>query len=299
MAIKNKLDFTAFSRIGGAAPTLDYHTVLQQTKTTVKKLKAQPQKETPFFLLLNYFKNKAGKPEHHFFSLGEQRKLYKHFLQVEMKPKKSNQSLSDSPKEVAIGTCEVQLVDGNPLLYLYPDAKSKLPKSQWTKLPKTLKPYLMGLPVKVVFEPIASEEPTTTDPNASIEETPTTTENSSKTTTPNSKRMKQLGEIYNYAHQVSTHIGLNSEEKLQANVEKLQKALNQVTMQANTNSEIHPEEQKAIEHAQTSLKSAKKEMATYQKLQNGSPVEQEKAAFRVKINQFRAKIDLINSKINF
>lgn len=301
MSIKNKLDFAAFVKNKEVAPSLEYSTVLQATRTIIKKLKAQPRKETPFFLLLHYFKDEAKKPQYHFFSLGEHKKFQKYFLQIEMKPGNSKQRLSSSPKEVAIGTCEVQLVNGQPILYLYPNPKSKLPKSQWGKLTKLLKPYLMGLAIEVVFDRATKESSTliAEEVPRSKEMDQPTTKAATTATNSNSKRFKQLEKINDYAHQVSTHVGLNKEEKLAANIQQLQKALQQVIKQAEADQVVSAEEQVAINKAQTMLHTAEEELKSYQRLQNGSLEEQEKAGFRANINKFRAKIDLLNSKINF
>jgi hypothetical protein len=149
---KSKIDFNAFDTNNDKVKDLEPNKVKALAKASVKKLLAQPEVRTPFHLILDYFKDDQEKPQGHFLGLGVNKKLDKHFEQVEMKSGKLDKSMSASQKEAAMGEAYSKEENGKKILCIEPHPGVKVPKGKWAKILKGLKPYLAGAKAVVVFE---------------------------------------------------------------------------------------------------------------------------------------------------
>jgi hypothetical protein len=171
MAFKSKTPLNAFDKNNTSAKNLEFNSLKSITKGGVKKLAAAEEAETPFYLILDYFKDNKDKPLAHFLDFGINVKLEKHFEQVEMKPGKLDKSMSGSAKEAASGIAYVKKVNGTDTLHFQPAEQCKIPSSKWLKIIKALKPYLAGFPAIVVLgeeKSTLSEETTETDKQGSV-----------------------------------------------------------------------------------------------------------------------------------
>jgi hypothetical protein len=159
MSFKGKVDFNAFDLNNSKVKNLEEAAVRGLSKNAVKKLLNAPGTRTPYFLILDYFKNKDGKPVAHFLTFGTNKKMEKHFEQVEMKSGKLDKSMSASQKEASMGEAYSKEDKGKKLLCFEPSDKCKIPKSQWPKILKALKPFLAGAkPVVVLNGTVVGED---------------------------------------------------------------------------------------------------------------------------------------------
>jgi hypothetical protein len=181
MAFKSKTLFQVFDKNNTSVKDLEFNSFKAQTKSSLKKLAAVEGQETPFHLILDYFKDDKEKAVAHFFDLGNNIKLSKHFEQVEMKPGKLDKSMSSSPKEATTGVAYIETVDGKPTLHLKPDEKSKVQKGKWKKIIKALKPYLAGYSAVALLGEQEDEGESIQEELATAESTPT---GKSRTLTP-------------------------------------------------------------------------------------------------------------------
>lgn len=166
---KSKTNFDAFDTHNTKVANVEAPKLKALSKANLKKLAAAPGEETPFHLVLDYFKDKNDKPAGHFLDFGIHKKLAKHFEQVEMKPGKPDKRMSASPKEACSGMAYVEKMDGVGVLHFKPHEKSKIPMGKWAKIIKALKPLLGGMKAVVVIgemvledssEDTSTEEPT-------------------------------------------------------------------------------------------------------------------------------------------
>lgn len=188
---KSKVDFNAFDTNNKKVKDIDEPKVKALSKNSVKKLLNSPDTRTPFHLILDYFKDDKGKGLNHFLGFGVNKKLDKHFEQVEMKSGKLDKSMSASQKEASMGEAYCKDEGGKKLLCFEPSPKSKVPKGKWPKILKGLKPFLAGAKAVVIIDGTVvgeeelpeegTEENTSTD---TTEETPQedTTNTSTDTT---------------------------------------------------------------------------------------------------------------------
>lgn len=183
---KNKIEFNAFDTNNKKVKNLEEPQIKALSKASVKKLLSKPEERTSFHLILNYFRNKAGRPLAHFLSVGINKKMDKHFEQVEMKSGKLDKSMSASQKEASMGEVYCKEEGGKKFLCFEPAPKSKIPQGKWPKILKALKPFLAGAKAVVIFEGnmIGEED---------AEET-TTSEAASETTASNNSEEKQVSQ---------------------------------------------------------------------------------------------------------
>lgn len=169
---KSKIDFNAFDKNNDKVKDLELTKVKALSKSASKKLQAQPETKTPFHLILDYFKDEKDKALGHFIDFGENKKLSKHFSQVEMKSGKQDKRMSANPKEAAAGHAYAKAENGKMKLYFEPDPNCKVPKGKWPKILKGLKAFLGGLKGVVVIngEVVGEEEEETG--NIAVEDAP-------------------------------------------------------------------------------------------------------------------------------
>ena len=149
---KSKVDFNAFDTNNEKVKNLEETQVKALSKNSVKKLLNSPDTRTPFHLILDYFKDDKGKGLGHFVGFGVNKKLDKHFEQVEMKSGKLDKSMSASQKEASMGEAYAKEEGGKKLLCFEPSPKSKIPKGKWPKILKGLKPFLAGAKAVVIID---------------------------------------------------------------------------------------------------------------------------------------------------
>lgn len=178
---KSKVDFNAFDTKNDKVENLQQNKVRTLSKASVKKLAAAPGEKTPFHLILDYFKDDKEKPQGHFLGFGNNKKMDKHFQQVEMKSGKLDKSMSASQKEASMGEAFVKEENGKKLLCFEPAPESKVPGGKWPKILKSLKPYLNGLKAVVVIGGQAISEESTGE-ESTEENTDETTDTTGETT---------------------------------------------------------------------------------------------------------------------
>lgn len=157
---KSKTDFNAFDKNNTKVDNPQITKVKGFSKAGTKKLMGKIGERTHYHLILEYFVDSKGKVEGHFLDFGENKKLRKHFEQVEMKSGKLDKSMSETPKKASAGDVYVKEIKGNKVVHFEPDENSKIPKAQWPKTLKSLKPFLGGLKAVVVLagEVVGAEE---------------------------------------------------------------------------------------------------------------------------------------------
>ncbi len=148
---KSKIDFNAFDKNNDKVADLELNKVKGLAKASVKKLKAQVGEHAKFHLVLDYFKDDKEKPQGHFLCFGVNKKMDKHFEQVEMKSGKLDKSMSANQKEASMGEAYVKEEAGKPILCFDPAPASKIPGGKWPKILKALKPFLNGMKAVVVI----------------------------------------------------------------------------------------------------------------------------------------------------
>lgn len=164
---KCKVDFNAFDKKNDKVANLDAKSVKTLTKGGIKKLAKTEGETTPFHLIVDYFEDENGKVLGSFLSLGINKKLTKHFEQVELKSGKLDKSMSKSPKHAAAGEAFIKTVDGQKVVHIVPADGCKIPKGQWPKILKSLKGSLAGLKAVVVLDGVSvGEEENTTSAEA-------------------------------------------------------------------------------------------------------------------------------------
>lgn len=189
---KSKTDFNAFDKNNDKVKNLEMTKVKALSKSASKKLQGKPEDKTPFHLILDYFKDEKDKTLGHFIDFGENKKLAKHFQQVEMKSGKLDKSMSASQKEAAAGFAYVKEENGKKVMCFEPDPNCKIPKGKWPKILKGLKSFLGGLKGVLVLDGvIISDEEETTEPIAeeTTEEETSRGTSSSETDTSNIKNL--------------------------------------------------------------------------------------------------------------
>jgi hypothetical protein len=159
---KSKTDFNAFDKNNTKVENAQIKKVKGFSKAGIKKLMGKIGERTFYHLILEYFVDDNGKVEGHFLDLGENKKLRKHFEQVEMKSGKLDKSMSATPKKASVGEIYIQELKGSNVVHFEPIKSSKIPKAQWPKALKVLKPLLNGMKAVVVLdgEVIGAEEDT-------------------------------------------------------------------------------------------------------------------------------------------
>lgn len=173
---KSKTDFNAFDKNNKKVKNLEITKVKARSKSASKKLQAKPETKTPFHLVLNYFKDDKDKSLGHFIDFGENKKLTKHFDQVEMKSGKLDKSMSANQKEAAAGHAYVKEENGKQKMYFEPASNCKVPKGKWPKILKGLKAFLGGLKgVVVINGEVVSDEEVNNTESTTEEEKPTET----------------------------------------------------------------------------------------------------------------------------
>lgn len=155
---KSKVDFNAFDKHNTKVEQPVFLKQKSVTKNNIQKLAKQEEEKTMYHLVLNYFEDASGKAIAHFFDLGINKKMQKHFAQVEMKTGKLDKRSSKTPKEASAGMAYVKTIDQVPYLHLEPSPDSKIPKGKWQKISKGLKPYLSGMKIMVILEGETIEE---------------------------------------------------------------------------------------------------------------------------------------------
>ncbi|MFT5645832.1 MAG: hypothetical protein ACI976_000506 [Aureispira sp.] len=148
---KSKTDFNAFDKNNEKVDNTKITKVKGFSKAGTKKLMGKIGERTSYHLILEYFVDDKGKVEGHFLDLGENKKLRKHFDQVEMKSGKLDKSMSETPKKACAGEVYIEEIKGSKVVHFQPSESSKVPKAQWPKVLKTLKPFLNGLKAVVVL----------------------------------------------------------------------------------------------------------------------------------------------------
>lgn len=157
---KSKTDFNAFDKNNTKVDNPKISKVKGLSKAGTKKLMGKEGERTFYHLILEYFVDDKGKAEGHFFDIGVNKKLRKHFEQVEMKSGKLDKSMSATPKNACAGEIYIKEIKGNKVVHFEPIETSKVQKAKWPKVLKTLKPFLNGLKAVVVIagEVIGAEE---------------------------------------------------------------------------------------------------------------------------------------------
>jgi hypothetical protein len=157
---KSKTDFNAFDKKNTKVDNAKLAKVKGFSKAGTKKLMGKLGERTFYHLILEYFVDDKGKVEGHFLDFGENKKLRKHFEQVEMKSGKLDKSMSTTPKNACAGEVYIEEIKGNKVVHFVPVETSKVQKAKWPKVLKNLKPFLNGLKAVVVLagEVIGAEE---------------------------------------------------------------------------------------------------------------------------------------------
>lgn len=256
---KSKVDFNVFDKNNTKAKDLEQTKAKALAKAGVKKLQASPETTTSFHLALNYFKDDKENSLGHFVGFGENKKLDKHFEQVEMKSGKMDKSMTASPKEASMGSAYVKTLNGKETLCFEPDANSKIPQGKWPKILKELKAWFAGVKAVAIFDGQVVEdtdeevEETTTD--TVEEETTNTTEEEQSTDGRDEEAIQkgkqkltgQLGKMDQGVQQMSEAVGKAPKVKLMGNLEKYEKALEDLIKKANQDGIVDEEEQAQID----------------------------------------------------
>ncbi len=148
---KSKTDFNAFDKHHTKVPNIDIKKLKGLTKNGTKKLVANPEVQTAYHLVLDYFEDPAGKPAGHFLDFGTNKKLTKHFEQVELKSGKLDKRMSANQKEASMGAVYVKEENSKNILHFEPDPSCKVPKGKWPKILKALKPFINSMKAVVVL----------------------------------------------------------------------------------------------------------------------------------------------------
>ncbi len=167
---KSKTDFNAFDKNNKKVENIDAKKAKGLSKAGTKKLAANLESRTSFYLILNYFLDDADKPLGHFLDFGINKKLAKHFEQVEMKSGKLDKSMSASQKEAAMGEVYAKEENGKKKLYFEPSADCKVPKGKWPKILKEIRPLINSLRAVVVLDGVALEETSEEEPTTDAPE---------------------------------------------------------------------------------------------------------------------------------
>ncbi len=149
--LKSKLKFEAFDRHNKKVKDLEPSKAKAESKAGIKKLTGKEGVKTPYYFIADYFLDDKKKSLGHFFHLGVNKKLEKHFVQVEMKPGKMDKSMSESPKKASTGMAYVKTIDGTKKVHIEPAAGCKISGGKWLPMLKRIKPFLGGLPAVVVI----------------------------------------------------------------------------------------------------------------------------------------------------
>lgn len=184
---KSKINFDEFDTNNEKVKNLEYAKVKNLSKASVKKLLAKPEGRAPFYMIVDYFKDEQDKPLGNLLCFGINKKLTKHFEQVEMKSGKLDKRMSANQKEASMGEAYAKEENDKYIIYFEPSTASKVPGGKWPKILKALKPFLAGKKalVSIGGQIIGGEEETGGAPTeASVEgETPeeTTQDNTTDT----------------------------------------------------------------------------------------------------------------------
>lgn len=233
--MKSKLKFESFDQNNKKVPNPQLAQQKNLAKAGIKKIVNKDGLVTNFHLILNYFKDEAGKTLGHLLDVGENKKLSKHFEQVEMKSGKLDKSMSASQKEAATGTIYVKTVNDKAIVHVEPHESCKIPGGKWAKILKELKPQFAGMKAVVVLEGmILSDESET-------EETP------KEETVGVKQRGGQLNKMQKGVQQMNGAVGKTARKKLYANIQKYEVALKQLVKQAQADGVIDDQEQAEID----------------------------------------------------
>lgn len=260
---KSKVDFNAFDKNNTKVKDIELTKAKALAKAGVKKLANNPETPTNFHLAMNYFKDDKDKPLGHLVCFGENKKLDKHFLQVEMKSGKMDKSMTASQKEASMGKAYVKDIKGKATLCFEPDANSKIPGGKWPKLLKELKAFFAGMKAVVMLggEVVGDEESMeetgeeTTDMDTETVEEETTGETTEKETieenTGNERnraqRASQMKKMDEGVGKMNEAVGKAPKTKLTASVEKYEVALAKLIKAAEADGIIDDEEQAEID----------------------------------------------------
>ena len=168
---KSKINFNEFDTHNEKVKDLEQTKVKALSKSSVKKLAGAIEEPAPFHLIVDYFKDDKDKPSGHFLGFGLNKKLDKHFQQVEMKPGKADKRMSASQKEASMGNAYIKEEGGKKLLCFEPNPSSKIPGGKWPKILKALKTYLSGIKAVVILngQVVGGEDTDSTEEGATDE----------------------------------------------------------------------------------------------------------------------------------
>lgn len=296
---KSKVDFNVFDKNNTKVKDLEQTKAKALSKAGVKKLQSSPETSTTFHLALNYFKDDKDNSLGHFIGFGENKKLDKHFQQVEMKSGKMDKSMTASPKEASLGTAYVKTINGKETLCFEPDANSKIPQGKWPKILKELKAWFSGIKTVAIFngqviEEEGGEEEGDNTTNTTEEETSDTTQETSQEEPSTDEREEeviqkgkqklagQLGKMDQGVQQMNEAVGKAPKVKLMGNVEKYEKALADLIKKANEDNIVDEEEQAEIDAMTQKIAELKQNIE-----ENGGALTAEK---RQKVNDNLATI---------
>lgn len=189
--------------------------------------------------MADYFKNDKGVSLGHLVCIGENKKLDKHFLQVEMKSGKEAKRMSNSQKEANMGMVYFKTLNDSLTLCFEPDPKSKIPQGKWPKLLKELKAFLAGYKAVAVFDGQIVDD-TTEVPQEETGEVPVDETQKEQRGT----KMRKMEEGILQMEQV---VGKAPKIKLTANVEQYQNTLEALKKEALKDGVIDQEEQAQID----------------------------------------------------
>ncbi len=244
---------------------------------------------------INHYKDDKDKPLGHFLDVGENKKLTKHFEQVEMKSGKLDKSMSASQKEASTGSVYVEEKDGKTLVHFEPSPKCKIPGGKWPKILKALKAMLGGLKAiaviggQVVQDDEETGETTTdettteesgvetgTDENTGLEEEEETgEEGTSDVDTETLERNRRsrgdsLKKMEGNIKTMENAVGKVSRPKLNGNIAKYEEALKKLIEQANADGTVDDQEQAQIDSVKEQLELLKQNVE-----ENGSRLQTE------------------------
>lgn len=174
---ESKIKMNAFDKRNTKVENLKYEKVKSRTIAGTIFLSKNIGERLDYHLILGYFLGADGKTKKHFLDFGRNKNLRKHFEQVEMLSAKKDKSMAESYKEASAGEVYIKEVKGKKIIHFEPKAESKVPKGEWPKLLKKLKPFLKGMQSVVVFAgEVVSEE----EDNKELENTSTVPKSSAE-----------------------------------------------------------------------------------------------------------------------
>lgn len=259
--IKSKLKFESYDLNNEKVPNPQMAQQKNLAKAGVKKVANKDGLVTTFHLILNYFKDEAGKALGHLLDVGENKKLSKHFEQVEMKSGKLDKSMSASQKEAATGKIYVKKVNDKPIVHIEPHESCKVPAGKWAKILKELKPQFGGMKgVVVLGGTVLSDE---------SGEEETTDEITKEQGSGTGQRQVQLQKMQKGVEQMDGAVGKTPRAKLYTNIDKYETALERLIQQAKVDGIIDDQEQAEIDALSKAIEALRENVN-----QNGSKINE-------------------------